>query len=139
MATDDRKPVPGLHYNRAELIELVRVNLRRARSFPPGERRDKHRQVAKALRVLFRSRNWVVERVSAAPVGLFGSAGLTGASMSGYQAHYVGADGHFTGFRDLNVDSDAAAIESAKKMLDGKDIEIWCGVRKVIRIPHRPE
>jgi hypothetical protein len=59
--------------------------------------------------------------------------------MSDYRAFYVGADGHFAGSRELDADNDSTAIISAKKLLDGKDIEIWCGLRKIIRIPHKPE
>lgn len=139
MASDDTRPVRGLFHTVEELIELVRVSLRYARSLPPGEQRDEHRQVAKSLRALCRSRNWVIARASTAPVRLPDQAELQGLSMSDYRAYFVGADGHFAGFRDISVDNDTAAIESAKKMLDGKDLEIWCGLRKVIRLPHKSE
>lgn len=137
MASDDTRPVPGLLYTIEELVELVRVSLRYARSLPPREQRDEHRRVAKSLRALCRSRNWVIERASTAPIRSFDRAELKGLSASEYRAYFVGADGDFAGSRALNVNNDTAAIESAKKMLDGKDLEIWCGARKIIRLPHK--
>jgi hypothetical protein len=59
--------------------------------------------------------------------------------MSEYRAFYVGLDGALTGFRELDCDSDSTAIASAKKLLDGHDIEIWRGLRKIVRLPHKPE
>ena len=59
--------------------------------------------------------------------------------MSEYRVYYVGSDGHFTGSRALDCDNDSTAIASAKKLLDGKDVEIWCGLRKIIRLPHKAE
>jgi hypothetical protein len=59
--------------------------------------------------------------------------------MSEYRAYYVGADGQFTGSRELDCENDSTAIASAKKLLDGHDIEIWNGLRKIIRLPHKPE
>jgi hypothetical protein len=59
--------------------------------------------------------------------------------MTEYRAYYVGATGYFEGSRDLECDTDSEAIVSAKKLLDGKDIEIWCGIRKLIRLPHKAE
>jgi hypothetical protein len=56
--------------------------------------------------------------------------------VSEYRAYYVGADGHLAGSKALDCDTDLKAIESAKKLLDGKDIEIWDGLRKVVRLPH---
>jgi hypothetical protein len=61
------------------------------------------------------------------------------ALMSEYRAYYVGTDGNFEGSRALDCDSDTTAIASARKLLDGKDVEIWCGLRKIIRLPHKPE
>jgi hypothetical protein len=45
-------------YTVEELIELRRKTLRYARSFPPGDERDRHRQVAASLRTLFQSDGW---------------------------------------------------------------------------------
>jgi len=58
--------------------------------------------------------------------------------MSEYRAYYAGSDGHFKGSRVLNCDSDTTAISSAKKLLDGNDIEIWEGLRKTFGCRTRP-
>jgi len=42
-----------------DLVEKRRNILRYARTFPPGTERNQHRQVAGALRVLFRNKNWL--------------------------------------------------------------------------------
>jgi hypothetical protein len=59
--------------------------------------------------------------------------------MSEYRAYYVGTDGQFKGSRELDCDNDSTAIASAKKLLDGHDIEIWNGLRKIVRLPHKSE
>jgi hypothetical protein len=46
----------------------------------------------------------------------------------------VGVDGHFIRFEPLVCRDDAEAIEKAKRMVDGHDIEVWSGERPVIRI-----
>jgi hypothetical protein len=42
-----------------ELIDLRRSTLRYARSFPPGDERNRHREVATSLRKLFHSDGWL--------------------------------------------------------------------------------
>jgi len=37
----------------------------------------------------------------------------------------------------FEADDDDAAIEVAKKMMDGHDCELWQGKRLVTRIPHK--
>ena len=59
--------------------------------------------------------------------------------MSDYRVYFVGLNGLFEGSKALDCDSDTTAVASARKLLDGKDIEIWCGLRKIIRLPHKPE
>jgi hypothetical protein len=45
-------------YTAEELMELRRNTLRYARSFPPGDERNRHRQIAALLRTLFQSDGW---------------------------------------------------------------------------------
>jgi hypothetical protein len=45
-------------YTVEEFINLRRNTLRYARSFPPGDERNRHRQVAASLRTLFQSDGW---------------------------------------------------------------------------------
>jgi len=130
----DSGPVHGKFYTVEELMRLVRNNLRLARSCPPGKQRNEHRRDAKSLRALFASKSWLIERL---PSALEHEDDV--AAVPDYRAYFIGADGHYAGSREINVSNDAAAVTSAKKMLDGKDIEIWSGLRKIIRLPHRAE
>jgi hypothetical protein len=56
---------PGVErlYSLNELRELRRNLLRYARSFPPGDERNQHRQVAVRLRLLFKNENWLRDHV----------------------------------------------------------------------------
>ena len=130
----DSGPILGKYFTVEELMDLLRANLRLARSCPPGNERNGHRRIAKSLRTFFASNSWLIERL---PASLKDDDDVAGAPD--YRAYFVGADGHYAGSRAINVSSDAAAITSAKKMLDGKDIEIWAGLRKIIRLPHLAE
>jgi hypothetical protein len=42
-----------------------------------------------------------------------------------YRAFMVGPDGHFSGFESMFCTDNAEAIEKAKHMVDGHDIELW--------------
>jgi hypothetical protein len=50
-------------YSPDELTELRRKMLRYARSIPPGDERNHHRQVALSLRRLFRNETWLRDHV----------------------------------------------------------------------------
>jgi hypothetical protein len=54
--------------------------------------------------------------------------------MAEYRTLPVGIDRHFIGFEPLVCDSDEEAIAEAKRLVDGKDVEPWCGERWVIRL-----
>ena len=56
---------PGVErlYSLDELRELRRNVLRYARSFPPGDERNQHRQVAVRLRLLFKNEKWLRDHV----------------------------------------------------------------------------
>jgi hypothetical protein len=57
-----------------------------------------------------------------------------------YRAYTVGEDGHFVGYEPMICRNDTEAIANAKRLLDGKDIELWSGDRFIIRLlPERPE
>jgi hypothetical protein len=59
--------------------------------------------------------------------------------MREYRAYTVGVDGHFTGFEPMICADDTEAIEKAKRLVDGHDVELWSGQRLVIRLDHKPE
>jgi hypothetical protein len=54
-----------------------------------------------------------------------------------YRAYTVGSDGHFIGYEPLICDDDAEAVERAKRLVDGHDVELWSGPRLVIRLGHK--
>jgi len=54
--------------------------------------------------------------------------------MAEYRAYTVGIDGHFVGFTALVCADDAEAINRAKGLVDGHDIELWSGARFIIRL-----
>ena len=54
--------------------------------------------------------------------------------MGEYRADTVGVDGHFIRFEPVVCRDDAEAIEKAKRVVDGQDIELWSGPGLVIRI-----
>ena len=52
--------------------------------------------------------------------------------MAEYRAYTVGDDGHFSGYEPLVCGDDADAIEMARHLCNGQDIELWCLERMVI-------
>ncbi len=59
MPSIDRMPIPEPRYTLDELLETRRGILRFARSFPPGDERNQHRQIAMSLRRLLHDREWL--------------------------------------------------------------------------------
>jgi hypothetical protein len=47
--------------------------------------------------------------------------------MMEYRAYIVGPDGHFLNRIEFVCESDEAASERARTLLDGHAIELWCG------------
>jgi hypothetical protein len=59
--------------------------------------------------------------------------------MSDYRAYIIGIDGHFIKAEFLsNHADDATAIEAAKQLVDGHDVELWDRDRMVIRLMATP-
>ena len=61
MPSENRRAKPETDTRRemAHFIEMRRNVLRYARTFPPGGKRDQHRQIALSLRRLFRNKTWL--------------------------------------------------------------------------------
>lgn len=51
--------------------------------------------------------------------------------MRHYRAYIVGADGHFYDFKVVDASTDEEAVESARELVDGHDIEVWHLDRKL--------
>jgi hypothetical protein len=59
--------------------------------------------------------------------------------MSHYRAYVIGQDGHFIKSVILDCESDDAAIEAAKQLVDGHDIELWQLDRQIAKFDRKPE
>lgn len=59
--------------------------------------------------------------------------------MAEYRAYIIGDDGHFISFRAFVCDTDDDATVWAKQLVDGHDIELWNGERRVIRLSHKKD
>jgi hypothetical protein len=55
-----------------------------------------------------------------------------------YRVYIIGADGQMYRSVALDCANDAEAIERAKTLLDGHDIELWQIDRKVAMLDHKP-
>ena len=53
--------------------------------------------------------------------------------MGDYRAYLIDADGHIETRVDLDVQSEAAAREKAKQLVDGHAVELWDGATKIAR------
>jgi hypothetical protein len=62
-STTPVQPLVEPLYNPDELTDLRRNMLRYARTFPPGEERNHHLQIAVSLRRLFRNEKWLRDHV----------------------------------------------------------------------------
>ena len=56
--------------------------------------------------------------------------------MPEYRAHIIRTDGQFLGALKLICSDDASAKEYAKQLVDGHDIELWQGERRIERFNH---
>ena len=53
--------------------------------------------------------------------------------MVDYRVYVIGSDGHFVRAIQLDCPDDNAAIESAKQLIDGHDIELWQRDRRIVK------
>jgi hypothetical protein len=59
--------------------------------------------------------------------------------MSEYRAYLVGNDGHFINVMEFRCPDDTEAVEQAKQLVDGHDVEVWQLARKVTILKPAPE
>jgi hypothetical protein len=59
--------------------------------------------------------------------------------MAQYRAYTIGIDGHIVGFEALVCADDVEAINEAKRLANGDDIELWSGVRLVTRLNRKTD
>jgi hypothetical protein len=58
--------------------------------------------------------------------------------MLDYRAYLIGSDGHFYNAVPLKCTNDDEAIEKARQLLDGHDVELWQLDRKVAAFKSYP-
>ena len=58
--------------------------------------------------------------------------------MTDYCVYIFGPDGHISNRIDFFCDDDRAARKCAKQLVNGHDIELWQGARKLARFRHKP-
>jgi len=60
--------------------------------------------------------------------------------MPAYRLYFVDRDAHISRPpKILDCADDAEALQKAKQFIDGKDLELWEGTRRVALIPHLDE
>ena len=59
--------------------------------------------------------------------------------MADYRAYLVGTDGHFIRAIELLCPDDNTAKEYAKKLVDGHDVELWQGKRRLATFERKSE
>jgi hypothetical protein len=59
--------------------------------------------------------------------------------MLEYRAYILGHDGHLIRCEPLVCPDDADAIEKAKRLVDGHDVELWQRDRLIAKFPRQPE
>jgi len=66
-------------------------------------------------------------------MAIFGGAKGTelAARLMEYRVYVIGDDGHFIRAVHLVCSDDSAALAQAKQLVDGHDIELWQGDRKL--------
>jgi hypothetical protein len=54
-------------------------------------------------------------------------------------AYAIGPDGHPIAVKALDCADDVVAAEKMERLVEGREIELWCGDRFVIRFDRHPE
>ena len=60
------------------------------------------------------------------------------AQMTDYRVYVMGTDGHIANAILLDCVDDNAAIESAKQLVNGRDLELWQRDRLIAKFDRRP-
>jgi hypothetical protein len=59
--------------------------------------------------------------------------------MPEYRAYIVGRDGHFPRSVPLECTDDDTAMDQAKQLVDGHDVELWQRDRKIATFDRKPK
>jgi hypothetical protein len=115
-----------IRYTMAQLVELRRQMLRFARLLPRGPERNDRRRTAASLRDLFKNKTWL-------------EAHTVEGSVTEYRIYRLDAGGNSLKTIKLDRADDHAAVESAKQYIDGRDVELWQGDRRIEKFKHTHE
>ena len=55
--------------------------------------------------------------------------------MTTYRAYLIDDDNRVASYRPLDADTDAEALQAARQLADGHDVEVWLLDRMVGRLP----
>jgi hypothetical protein len=55
--------------------------------------------------------------------------------MPTYRAYLIDGDNRVASYRPLDADSDAEALQTARQLVDGHDVEVWLLDRMIGRLP----
>lgn len=58
--------------------------------------------------------------------------------MPEYMAYVIGSDGHLIAVKALDCADDVEAAEKMESLVEGRNIELWCGDRFVICFDRSP-
>jgi hypothetical protein len=61
------------------------------------------------------------------------------AQMTNYRVYVLGNDGHIVNAIQPDCPDDSTAIQTAKKYINGHDIELWQRDRKIAKFDAKPE
>lgn len=56
--------------------------------------------------------------------------------MPTYRAYFIDANDRVASYKPIDADGDAEALEAARQLVDGCDIEVWLLDRKIGRLEH---
>jgi hypothetical protein len=59
--------------------------------------------------------------------------------MQEYRVYVIGSDGHFYNSLPLECADDDMAMERARQLVNGRDVELWQRDRKIARFDHKPK
>jgi hypothetical protein len=59
--------------------------------------------------------------------------------MPEYRAYLIGSDDRIVERIDVDLPGDAAAIAAALRLVDGHDVELWQGTRKIAELKQEQE
>jgi hypothetical protein len=92
-----------------------------ASQLPPGTERDMLLRKSQQITIAAHINDWLTSPELQPPVS----------SMAQYRAYILDSDGHVRKAIELVYTKDVEAIEAAKQLVDGHDVELWARDRRI--------